>query len=147
MNKNLTAQELFDYMEGEWNLTRKIDGSHSAVVKGIACFKKMVRQNELHYSEDVETVLINGLRLKGYQNYIFRLENNLLNVYFKDGERLFHSIDTHHALPATHICQLDTYKTSYFFKNDYFQIEHQVNGPQKNYISQSLYTRYQLPQS
>lgn len=141
---NITTK-LVHYLEGEWQISREISGSHTACAKGVAFFTPTIHLNELQYSEDVEIILSEGTILKGYQHYIYRCENELLNVYFADGSRLFHSINTNLnpsvEYTASHYCQPDTYITSYCFGDSHFEIEHRVNGPKKKYISRTMYNK------
>lgn len=142
---NDVAKKILHHLHGSWRLSREISGSHAAQARGVAVFEKTLRPDELNYSEDVEITLSEGRTLKGYQHYIYRLEeDNKLNVYFEDGVRLFHSVDcisegdsVEHK--ASHYCQPDTYTTSYFFGDIVFQIEHTVRGPKKDYISRTTY--------
>ena len=142
-----SIKKIFLSLQGKWHLSRRISGSHMAHATGSATFEETTHPNELQYSEDVEITLNEGTTFNGYQHYIYRLEDeNKLNVYFSDGLRLFHSIEGTDAdntpeHKASHYCQPDTYATSYFFSESAFQIEHRVNGPQKNYVSYTTYHR------
>lgn len=144
---NSVTAKLRQYLNGTWQLSRDISGSHIAHATGLAMFEKTNEFNELKYSEDVEITLSEGKTLNGYQHYIYRFQDdNKVDVYFADGVRLFHSLecsalDNKPEHQATHYCQPDTYTTSYFFYDTMFQIEHRVNGPKKDYISRTTYTK------
>ncbi len=139
------AKKLVHYLEGTWRLSREICGSHTARATGVAVFTPTTQVHELQYSEDVDIILNEGTKLKGYQHYIYRCENELLNVYFADGTRLFHSINTAiedgPQYSVSHYCQPDTYSTLYNFADNHFEIEHRVYGPKKRYISCTTYNK------
>ncbi len=146
---NTVAKKIFQNLQGRWQLSRDISGSHIAHVTGTAVFEKTLNPYELKYSEEVTIVLAEGKKLNGHQRYIYRLENdNQLNVYFNESERLFHSVEcislkngVEHK--ASHYCQPDTYITSYVWGVSSFQIEHRVSGPKKDYISRTTYNKIQ----
>lgn len=141
------AKEILQGLEGTWRLSRDISGSHIAHATGIAVFEKTTNPYELTYSEDVVITLGDGKTLKGYQRYIYRLEDeNKLNVYFDGGYRIFHSVEcidseSRDEFKASHYCQPDTYITSYLFGDSVFYIMHRVSGPKKDYISRTTYNK------
>jgi len=144
-----STKKILQGLQGTWRLSRNISGSHMAHATGTAIFEKTTHTDELKYSEEVEITLGEGTKFNGYQHYIYRLEDEKLNVYFDGDYRLFHSVDfsdskNRHEHKASHYCQSDTYTTSYFFGDSVFQIEHRVNGPKKDYISRTTYNKIDL---
>ena len=91
--------------------------------------------------------LDNGQSVEAYRSYIYKLEDDVIAVYFNDGEskgQLFHKIDVSDNKSAVteHLCKDDLYKTVYECDlPQKFTITHTVKGPNKGYVSHSVMTR------
>jgi hypothetical protein len=149
------AQKIFKMFQGSWSLHRIIQGNGS--MKGVAKFENLNESGasqDLLYKEDGVFEFDNGTKLDTHKEYIYSLENEQLAVYFienKKRDRLFHVLDlkqinendTNYLLAtAIHHCSPDIYDVKYeIFNNDEFKIVYKVNGPAKNYISNTYFKR------
>lgn len=137
-------------MQGRWKLTRTIkDYLNNAVTtgKGVATFLSIrMDQAVLHYREDLKVFFSNGVNTDTYREYLYKLEEGKIKVYFQGGPdtgKFFHELTfTDKTATGEHLCVKDDYKASYVFHSDHrFDIVYQVDGPKKNYESKSQYTR------
>ncbi|RNA34488.1 hypothetical protein BpHYR1_041743 [Brachionus plicatilis] len=148
-----SAKYVFSLFQGTWLLKRTIVGH--GVMKGKARFEKFGWNQpftkKLLYREDGVFELNDGNKLDTYKEYLYMLENEKLAVYFFENnkqDRLFHFLDFKHIdndlllATAIHHCSLDIYNVKYeILSRNKFQIVYKVNGPEKNYVSQTLLTR------
>jgi hypothetical protein len=142
--------------QGVWTLNRTIAGH--GIMKGIGKFEKFNGNNpniqELLYKEDGVFEFDNGTKLDTHKEYLYVFENEQLGVYFyenKKRDRLFHSLDFKQIVDAsrktflataTHHCSPDIYDVKYeIYNQDEFKIVYKVNGPNKDYVSQTFFKR------
>ena len=157
------AARLFNLLEGKWEISRNV--INIGRLNGSAQFEKSnSNPNELNYTEvGIFEFYENANTFSASRKYIYRLVNDCdISVYFDDQanreQRLFHKFDLIYAnkpassdtdlvkISALHLCSEDIYKVNYEFKMnadrmDEFNITYDVKGPNKNYISQTLFKR------
>jgi len=132
-------------LAGSWSFDRVIDGQ--GTMQGIATFKPLDRAT-LAYREQGSLKLLNGTELQAEREYIFSQAENGFEVFFKeDPPRLFHAISLSVSAEgvlrgaADHLCNPDTYRSSYAFLPDgRFVIRHIVSGPRKDYTMTTTYS-------
>jgi Family of unknown function (DUF6314) len=133
-------------LAGSWSFDRVIEGQ--ATMRGIATFTALERDS-LAYREQGELRLLNGTELRAEREYIFSRSDRGFEVFFKENPpRLFHEIALANRAgrgmsgDATHLCNLDTYRSTYMFLPDgRFVIRHVVSGPRKDYTMTTTYSR------
>lgn len=131
-------------LAGAWSFDRIIEGQ--ATMQGRATFSPLDTES-LAYREQGTLRLPNGTELQAEREYIFRKCEGGFDVFFKEEPpRLFHRISLHGAAEltgdASHLCNLDTYRSSYsFWPDGQFTIRHVVSGPRKDYTMTTVYTR------
>jgi len=137
---------VFDRLAGEWRLQRTIEGQ--ATMSGVARFTLLEAGGMLRYREEGRIRLADGKEFDGHREYIFERAPGGFEVHFAETPpRLFHAIAIVHdgdalAGSATHLCTPDTYDSSYRFLPDgSFTIRHVVQGPRKDYLSATVFTR------
>jgi hypothetical protein len=150
------AKSVFAMFQGVWSLNRIIAGH--GFMKGTGRFEKYnsnsTSTQELLYKEDGLFEFDNGSKLETHKEYLFVYENDQLGVFFfenKKRDRLFHLLDFEQTegdnkkfllATATHHCSPDVYKVTYeIYNNDEFKIVYKVNGPSKDYVSQTDFKR------
>jgi hypothetical protein len=160
-----TATKVFNTFNGVWSFTRKIAGSGH--MNGLAKFEKLNSSlNELIYKENGLFIFDNGNQIEAHREYLYRLnkKTNQLEVYFVENDnnnRLFHTLEFKNindnlnettsltsqkkqclSANALHECIKDTYKIKYeIFKDNEFKIVYTVNGPSKNYVSETYFIK------
>ncbi|MBY0500881.1 MAG: hypothetical protein K2P93_02630 [Alphaproteobacteria bacterium] len=101
------------------------------------------------YREDGFFYTAYGDKLAFYQEYLYCLNQEHIEVYFVSREkkkRFFHSFtflsfQATNSTPAIHQCGKDKYIATYTFLNkDTFTLQYSVHGPQKKFI---LTTRFE----
>lgn len=151
---NPSAKHVFSLLEGSWSLIRTIAGH--GIMKGKANLRKIENNQlsvkKLRYREDGIFELNDGKKMDAQKEYLYILDNDIIGVYFVENKkqgRLFHMLDfkkneTTNFLSATavHNCFPDIYNVRYeIYNKDDFQITYLVNGPKKNYISETVFKR------
>lgn len=145
---------IFKMLKGAWRLTKiTYDKMNQRTYKfiGKATFKQLTK-NELLFREDGEYInplTQEKLNTSSSREYLYTYEDESINVYFaKSNKRdgLFHRLNRKDLekkkFDCFHPCKKDTYQTQYrFFNNDEFTIKHIVNGPKKNYTTETTYKR------
>lgn len=150
------AKSIFTMFQGVWALNRTIAGH--GIMKGVGKFEKFSENSptgqELLYKEDGVFKFDNGTKLDTHKEYLYVFENEQLGVYFfenKKRDRLFHLLDFKQVdepsrkyllATAIHHCSPDVYDVKYeIYNNDEFKIVYKVNGPAKDYVSQTYFKR------
>ena len=127
-------------------------------MRGVGKFEKFNENSstgqELLYKEDGVFEFDNGTKLDTHKEYLYVFENEQLGVYFfenKKRDRLFHLLDFKQVdepsrkyllATAIHHCSPDLYDVKYeIYNNDEFKIVYKVNGPAKDYVSQTCFKR------
>lgn len=139
-----SARKIFQNLWGKWDIKRTVEPGGSFI--GSAVFQT-ISDSEYLYTERGDMTLDNGENVEAYRSYIYKLEDDVIAVYFNDGEskgQLFHKINVNDSQTAEteHLCKDDLYKTVYEFDlPQKFTVKHTVKGPNKDYVSRSVMTR------
>ena len=149
------AKKVFTMFHGAWSLNRTILGVGS--MKGVAIFENLsqnISSHDILYKEDGMFHFDNGTKLNTHKEYIYSFENEQLGVYFvecKKRDKLFYLLDlnelnedhrTYLMATAIHHCNPDVYDVKYeIYDSDEFKIVCKVNGPMKDYVSQTYFKR------
>jgi hypothetical protein len=141
----VSADSVFDRLEGAWNLDRTIESQ--ATMIGVAVFKRH-DTGVLRYREEGRILMADGKAFDGHRQYRFERTPEGFTVFFEEEPpRLFHRIKIArhgHVLAgsATHLCAPDIYESTYRFLVDgTFVIRHTVRGPRKDYVSATVFSR------
>ncbi|PRY26741.1 hypothetical protein CLV78_101842 [Aliiruegeria haliotis] len=135
--------ELAD-LSGTWILDRDIADARTGQrqrLTGTAEFA--ARDGGLDYFETGRLVLPGGQNLTATRRYLWRVrQGGRVEVLFEDG-RYFHSFTFGEAAPkAHHWCDPDDYRVSYDFSAwPVWSSRWSVNGPRKEYVMYSRYSR------
>ncbi|WP_337997304.1 DUF6314 family protein [Oleispirillum naphthae] len=150
VNKPPLADRVFALLLGNWMIERDIrpKGSFS----GTASFLS-TGDATMAYAEEGTLTLNDGATMLGERRHTYRLHEDGIEVLFADGPNtgehfvdiLFPS-DPEADWPLcsgdTHYCLKDTYKAMFCFDTeDEFSITYTVCGPEKDYVSHSVYRR------
>lgn len=138
--------EVANRLAGSWQFNRVIEGQ--GTVQGIATLTTL-DGDSLAYREQGQLRLLNGTEFQTEREYIFASSATGFQVFFKETPpRLFHEISLSASTSgvlsgaADHLCNLDTYRSSYTFLPDgRFVIRHIVEGPRKDYTMTTTYVR------
>lgn len=138
-------EDVFDRLEGVWRLDRTIPGQ--ATMRGRADFRRD-GGDRLRYREEGRVELASGQAFDGHREYLFERAGDGFSVFFAEQPpRPFHRIAIVRAGDALegsagHLCAADQYDSRYRFLADgTFVIEHRVQGPRKDYLSRTVFTR------
>jgi hypothetical protein len=145
-----SARRVLDLLRGDWTIERQIEPGGSFA--GSATFTQRTTDSLL-YHESGRLVLDDGTALDGHNSYIYAQRNDAVELSFTDGlSRGVHFFDI--ALPQgrtidlpirsvdQHLCRCDTYDVTFCFeKPDLFTLTYVVRGPEKSYVSCSIYRR------
>jgi hypothetical protein len=138
--------EVMNGLAGAWSFDRVVEGQ--GTMQGNATFTPL-DQDRLAYREQGRLRLPNGTELQAEREYIFERCDGGFEVFFKETPpRLFHVIALAPRVggglggAADHLCNLDTYRSSYTFLPDGgFVVRHVVSGPRKDYTMTTTYAR------
>lgn len=144
----LDKYKVFKDLAGQWTFVREIKNTYSAQLSGHVTgvaefmhFKDLA--NVLHYVEHGDFITDNDHRNTVTQEYFYKFsDSGEIEVYFASAGKmleLFHVIND--ASITTHVCKNDRYHIQYEFYIDQFSITYSVIGPQKNYISKTIFKR------
>ena len=145
------SARVLGYLEGAWRFERVVKGSQSATAIGTATFTRLSEESDaLHYSERGR---ITELGASFYREYVYRLQDEQLRVYFCQescSTDLFHTILLNREKlyirgSGKHLCLADHYDLRYMFPPDFsssfFGIFCKVHGPKKNYTIETTFHR------
>jgi hypothetical protein len=123
---------MFKLLIGTWKARRTITNKNT--IYGTATFTK-IDDITIKYREDV---IFDNMPM--YKEYIYKyISKDSIKVYFMDG-RHFHTFKDDGI--SIHHCLNDTYRIKHkFHSKDKLEITYLVNGPEKSYISNTVYTR------
>lgn len=154
------SSRLFNLITGSWKISRQIHGI--GLLNGDAIFSLNPNNSEeLFYSEKGIFKFNDAKSLAATRKYVYRHSGDDILVYFDDklqstdDYRYFHrlninSTDLSHEehdafeLKDVHLCGEDTYNVMYKFnfeKQDEFLIEYNVKGPNKDYLSETIFKK------
>lgn len=151
------AQKLLNFFQGSWRVFRTIE--NTGVFNGEAIFEPSeTNPDELVYFEKGVFEFFDRVDSKfdASRSFIYRIiDQKDIQVYFNDKvseNELFHSFGCPRIadqnqnkieLKNKHLCLSDTYDVKYEidFEKNQFQITYDVNGPEKSYISKTLFNK------
>lgn len=159
----MKISQIFGKLGGIWNIQRtlinKKVASASGTMKGTAVFKPL-EKNQLHYKEEGQLTTDVGDNLKVYREYLYTYnekEDKIEKYFFEQGKKqhLFYALtfeqtSSKKLLKATgaHKCNQDQYSAAYQFigdtEFDEFGLAYQVDGPNKDYESNTTYHRSEI---
>ncbi len=129
-----------EWFAGAWVVRRRIDdrlASEQGRLVGRAVFEPGA--DGLDYREE-GLLEMNGRLLKAERRYRWRFEpEGRVRVLFEDGSR-FHSFVPGRPV-ADHLCGDDRYAVEYAFEDDRWTSRWEVQGPVKDYVMETWYTR------
>lgn len=130
----LRASQLFNDLEGVWDLSRSITGV--GLVTGSAAFRAL-NGGTLSYREEVEVSNADGHRVRAYREYLYERLDDAVVVRFTDNKVFLTLRPTaaDGALVAEdqHPCGADVYVVRYRHASRVLQIDIDVRGPTENY--------------
>ena len=139
------GSEMARHLEGEWNFKRII--KEKAEMQGRALFS-FDASLQLHYEEQGILCLASGVDLFAWSQY--RYDFNEMGFYLRLAKIPYTIIyditlmDTPVCLTgeAAHWCERDHYKGKYeFYQDGSFALTHDVRGPHKKYLSNTVYVK------
>lgn len=129
-------------LAGRWRLSRIIRhrAGQEARLEGQTRFAWKGRQ--LCQDETGLLTIGSGPALKATRRYVWRQRGGLLEVFFDDG-RPFHTVPVGAIFHETvHLCAPDRYAVAYDFSDwPVWYSRWTVEGPRKDYVMDSTYTR------
>lgn len=144
------ADRVFDLLVGNWTIEREITPKGN--FRGTCSFVRTDART-LAYAEEGTLVLNDGTSMVGERKHTYLLHEDRIEILFADGPNdgqhfvdiLFPS-DPEADWPLcsgdTHYCLKDTYKAMFCFETeDEFDVTYTVCGPEKDYVSRSVYRR------
>ncbi|KAF4551480.1 Hypothetical protein D9617_13g099800 [Elsinoe fawcettii] len=159
-------QAIFQGLLGTWqlrrSLTSKLPGYPSGTFEGTATFtpSEAFNKSGLLYHEIGTLVTDQGFQLKADRKYIYRHspDDEKISAWFvkevdgkDDVDYLYHELEFDHeqdrwVARGDHLCVNDMYWAFYDFRLDddklsMWGLKHQVKGPDKDYSTDTAYTR------
>ena len=150
----MNGQDLFDYLQGEWEITRKIINKLSPNLNASALGQATLikkSENTISYKESLIVSWKNGLTTKAYKKYEYLLDKNtgsfsLCEIDNNQSKIMFHlSFDKNspNLIKGEYQCLQDFYRASYEIINkNQFTLLFEVNGPNKTHSIKSKFIRY-----
>jgi hypothetical protein len=165
------AKQVFDSLQGRWNMRRQLKSAVSGypvgIFQGVANFtprepSASAFDAEYVYTEEGELQTETGLKFKASRKYAYRYEcstDQISTWFIKDDgmtvDYLFNELRLEqssksevngiHVLKGDHLCVSDMYHASYQFRspgeNMTFSVIYHVQGPKKDYSHDTAYSR------
>lgn len=140
-------QVVFDFLRGDWLISRTFSGSYEGRLTGEARFTSDGEGYLYEESGNLETA--DGQQFGSRQQYLYRLGDGMIEVLKQEnGEWLplhelrFKRDETGIHATHLHLCGEDRYSVVYEVDLDGgFQVSYTIYGPKKDYIIQSEYKR------
>ncbi|MCH2093801.1 MAG: DUF6314 family protein [Rhodobacteraceae bacterium] len=129
---------------GRWRLERQIDDhttGHALHFSGEAVLTP--DGSDLSYAETGQLMLPGQSAVHATRTYTWRASPGGVRVFFSDGG-YFHAFDPDATCSSDrHWCDPDTYVATYsFLQWPVWQADWRVQGPRKDYLSRSTYSRF-----
>jgi hypothetical protein len=157
-DKNKTPSDIFDYLKGKWILDRVINNnafSKNIYVKGSVVIDESNLEGTLNYLENVTIDLGLDQPIDAYKKYQFVLkddkrlmqfdcksdnkEDEITEMYTLDFEYLKNEYPKG---TGAYKCNKDIYSVVYdFLCDNKFTVEYTVTGPNKDFSTQTEFTR------
>jgi len=141
--KNSTIKKIFSTLSGKYSVKRVI--SNHGYGEGVAYFL-LNNLNELLYKEELKIQYSDynyQMPTTKEYKYIFA-DGNIEKHFVVPENNLFYQLDFIDDIKAvgSHLCGEDQYNATYVFLNpNFFTLNYQILGPQKNYNIQSIFKR------
>lgn len=146
-----------EYFKGAWKIDRIINNKkypdQSCDGSGIANFFMPAGVNCLMFSEQMDLVFKNGLKIEGAaKSYKYEFKGHRVTKYYEEKQgsqsefiKMFDlSFDGFESICArgSYMCNQDAYDCIIrFYNSNKFHLLYIVEGPNKNYISTTFFTR------
>ena len=134
-----TARTLADF-EGRWQLRRRIRDFGPGPDGTFVGEARLTPGGPGLRYEETGLLTLGGARVEGRQSYLWHQAGEEISVSFPDG-RFFHRIGPGPAPGALHLCDPDTYRGAYDFRDwPVWTLTWRVTGPRKDYESVTTYS-------
>jgi hypothetical protein len=140
-------QKTFKILRGRWKIEREIKGIGK--LQGIATFKTIDDDSYIYREDGIFQT--KEFKEKVYKEYIYILNHESILTYFYENnekKNLFLKLNFEKnnkdifIANYCHLCNKDKYNSFYeIYDENKFKITYKVDGPEKNYISQTFYMR------
>ena len=148
----MTALLFFCYLQGDWDIERQIIDKSSSLSNAVAKGRVAISSKDRHilnYQESLEVKWSNGFVSKSKKKYDYILDNsgNLGLYSYEQGSRCFmfnllFDSDLTVIISGAYKCKEDFYHTTYeIINSNQFLQKFKVNGPRKDYVSTSCFSR------
>jgi len=132
----LIAKNIFKILVGDWKVSREV------------IFISTKKNHQQDNNKDLllynEVMQITDIGLEGYKKYKYKYDpsSQTITKYFSD-DKIFYRLDVcGDGILGYHMCLSDAYKANYEFTDkNKFTLSYEVQGPKKNYIAYSIYSR------
>lgn len=153
MSDASTADQVFSYLKGEWQVCRQFEGSYRGTFTGAA---SLVPEADdpltCLYREMGKLVDADGQHFDAKQNYLYRLSDGQLKIYkHEDSEWIImHELDFTREgdrliAKHLHLCGQDRYAVEYKVDlSGNWEQSYIVTGPKKDYSIRSVYKKVVL---
>ncbi|MFJ9449407.1 MULTISPECIES: DUF6314 family protein [unclassified Herbaspirillum] len=151
---NFLSPDLHAYFSGRWNFSRTMLGAEDVLIgeaDGTAEFLRVSDTPLLHYKESGQLRLTADRRVVAFsRRFDYEIAGDLVHVAFADGMQAGQAYQSYRydavkqaLLPVeAHLCILDRYDGSYqLIDTDQFELRTRIDGPQKDYLVHTHFTR------
>ena len=148
--RNPLHKHIFELFSGPWKLERQVDTN--AHMKGTAIFQSLSSTGKYYHEEGTWRPQPHQPSVEFFQDYIYALDDGCIQVYKANGIQkldLLHTLTfatENQSLPyvATHVhpCNQDLYHGTFkIHGKNCFVTSYEVQGPEKNYKLQTIFTK------
>ncbi|WP_146209265.1 DUF6314 family protein [Coraliomargarita sinensis] len=150
MSEDSINEQVFRFLEGEWIVHRRFEGSYRGSFSGKACFASEAdTPSNYLYHEQGELIDGENKRFDAKQSYLYRLTEGKLEVLKQDGSawEAMHVLEFQKqegiaTASHVHLCGDDHYATVYRVDlSRGWELSYTVNGPKKDYRIHTFYSR------
>jgi hypothetical protein len=144
-------EQVFRFLEGEWAVRRRFEGSYEGAFTGQAHFKQEADGLTYRYTEQGRLTDGEGQGFDAKQSYRYRLEAGKLQVLKREASEwaVMHDLDFvgegagKAKASHVHLCGQDHYAATcrIDFAADTWELAYAVSGPKKDYRIRSVYRR------
>ena len=147
---NFINEQVFRFLEGDWEVRRHFAGSYSGAFTGKASFAPELEDlSTFRYTEQGELTDREGQQFDAKQSYRYRLVMGQLQVLKREGLEwiVMHELEFSRkanvaSASHVHLCGQDHYATVYQVDfSGTWKLSYAVSGPKKDYRICSVYSR------